>query len=59
MLSFDVTLFPCALFFPASQDAITRITNATRTCDLILGAGDGKASTFRAFQVVNGEASTW
>lgn len=32
------------------QDAITRITNATRTCDLILGAGDGKASTFRAFQ---------
>lgn len=32
------------------QDAITRITNSTRTCDLILGAGDGKAATFRGFQ---------
>lgn len=31
-------------------DTIARIQNATRTCDLILGAGDGKASTFRAFQ---------
>jgi len=31
-------------------DTITRITTANRTCDLILGAGDGKAQTFRGFQ---------
>jgi isopenicillin-N N-acyltransferase-like protein len=32
------------------QDTVTRITTANRTCDLILGAGDGKANTFRAFE---------
>jgi hypothetical protein len=32
------------------QDTVTRITTANRTCDLILGAGDGKAATFRAFE---------
>lgn len=32
-------------------DAVNRITNANRTCDLILGVGDGKpaAQTFRGF----------
>ena len=35
------------------QDSIKRIQTANRTCDLILGVGDGKpaAQTFRAFQV--------
>lgn len=32
------------------EDSISRIKNAHRTCDLILGVGDGKASTFRGFQ---------
>jgi len=31
-------------------DTIARIQGANRTCDLILGAGDGKAQTFRAFE---------
>lgn len=34
-----------------AQDTIKRIQTANRTCDLILGAGDGKAKTFRAFEV--------
>ncbi len=32
-------------------DAINRITTANRTCDLILGVGDGNAATFRSFEV--------
>jgi len=32
------------------DDTINRLMNAHRTCDLILGAGDGNAQTFRAFQ---------
>jgi len=31
------------------NDTINRITNANRTCDLILGVGDGNANTFRGF----------
>lgn len=31
------------------EDTVSRITNANRTCDLILGVGDGKANTFRSF----------
>jgi isopenicillin-N N-acyltransferase-like protein len=40
ILQFDETL----------NDSIMRIKNAHRTCDLILGVGDGKFKTFRAFQ---------
>lgn len=32
------------------DDAVNRITNAKRTCDLILGCGDGKTNTFKGFQ---------
>ena len=32
------------------SDATFRITNATRTCDLILGVGDGRANAFSGFQ---------
>jgi len=32
------------------DDSINRITSATRTCDLILGVGDGKLGYFRGFQ---------
>lgn len=32
------------------EEATTRITNATRTCDLILGVGDGKSNDFSGFQ---------
>jgi isopenicillin-N N-acyltransferase-like protein len=39
------------LQFDASLDEATeRITGATRTCDLILGVGDGKANDFSGFQ---------
>lgn len=31
------------------SDTVNRITNANRTCDLILGVGDGNANTFRGF----------
>ena len=40
ILQFDYTL----------DDAINRMANAPRTCDLILGVGDGKLGYFRAFQ---------
>jgi len=32
------------------DDAINRMINARRTCDLILGVGDGKTGTFRGMQ---------
>mmetsp|Transcript_465 Transcript_465/g.622 ORF Transcript_465/g.622 Transcript_465/m.622 type:complete len:319 (-) Transcript_465:18-974(-) len=32
------------------DDSISRMATATRTCDLILGVGDGKMNEFRAFQ---------
>ena len=32
------------------DDAINRITNAKRTCDLLLGVGDGNSNEFRGFQ---------
>eukprot|EP00026_Physarum_polycephalum_P008362 Phypoly_transcript_08444.p1 GENE.Phypoly_transcript_08444~~Phypoly_transcript_08444.p1 ORF type:complete len:437 (+),score=72.28 Phypoly_transcript_08444:68-1378(+) len=32
------------------DDSINRITSAERTCDLILGVGDGKLGYFRGFQ---------
>jgi len=32
------------------DDAISRMATATRTCNLILGVGDGKLNEFRAFQ---------
>ena len=32
------------------DDAINRITNSRRTCDLLLGVGDGNANAFRGFQ---------
>jgi len=32
------------------DDSISRITSATRTCNLILGVGDGKLGMFRGFQ---------
>lgn len=39
------------LQFDESLEAATkRITEATRTCDLILGVGDGKANDFSGFQ---------
>ena len=40
ILQFDTTL----------DDATRRITEATRTCDLILGVGDGKCNDFNGFQ---------
>ena len=40
ILQFDYTI----------DDAINRMVNARRTCDLILGVGDGKLNLFRAFQ---------
>lgn len=40
ILQFDTTL----------DEATARISNATRTCDLILGVGDGKANDFSGFQ---------
>lgn len=40
ILQFDYTI----------DDAINRMINARRTCDLILGVGDGKLGIFRAFQ---------
>lgn len=35
---------------PVPQDSITRIKDAHRTCDLILGVGDGHEKTFRGFE---------
>eukprot|EP01091_Cochliopodium_minus_P006819 TRINITY_DN16797_c0_g1_i1.p1 TRINITY_DN16797_c0_g1~~TRINITY_DN16797_c0_g1_i1.p1 ORF type:complete len:455 (-),score=96.14 TRINITY_DN16797_c0_g1_i1:41-1366(-) len=32
------------------DDSITRMINAQRTCDLILGVGDGKLNKFRGFE---------
>jgi len=32
------------------KDAVTRMTNAHRTCDLMLGVGDGKSNTFSGMQ---------
>ena len=32
------------------EEAVTRITGAKRTCDLILGVGDGNSNKFRGFQ---------
>ncbi|XP_070541872.1 protein dcd1A-like [Ptychodera flava] len=40
ILQFDNTL----------DDSINRIANAHRTCDLILGVGDGKLNTFRGIE---------
>uniref|UniRef100_A0A7S3G4I9 Acid ceramidase-like protein n=2 Tax=Palpitomonas bilix TaxID=652834 RepID=A0A7S3G4I9_9EUKA len=40
ILQFDVTI----------DDSISRIVNADRTCDLILGVGDGKLNEFRSVQ---------
>lgn len=40
ILQYDVTV----------EDTIARIRGANRTCDLILGAGDGKLETFAAFE---------
>eukprot|EP00043_Microstomoeca_roanoka_P004787 m.51843 g.51843 ORF g.51843 m.51843 type:complete len:440 (+) comp12654_c0_seq1:210-1529(+) len=40
ILQFDETI----------DSALNRITNAHRTCDLILGVGDGKSSEFRGIQ---------
>ncbi len=34
-------------FDKSLDEAINRITNAKRTCDLILGVGDGNANAFR------------
>lgn len=39
VLEFDTTVF----------DSVSRMENANRTCDLILGVGDGKEETFRGF----------
>lgn len=43
ILQFDYTI----------DDAINRMANSRRTCDLILGVGDGKLGLFRAFQYSN------
>ncbi|XP_070543586.1 protein dcd1A-like isoform X1 [Ptychodera flava] len=40
ILQFDVTV----------DDSINRISNAHRTCDLLMGVGDGKLGTFRGVQ---------
>eukprot|EP01091_Cochliopodium_minus_P017099 TRINITY_DN6604_c0_g1_i1.p1 TRINITY_DN6604_c0_g1~~TRINITY_DN6604_c0_g1_i1.p1 ORF type:complete len:278 (+),score=55.58 TRINITY_DN6604_c0_g1_i1:45-878(+) len=40
ILQFDYTV----------DDAISRMVNAPRTCDLILGVGDGKLGVFRGFE---------
>eukprot|EP01116_Phalansterium_solitarium_P021722 TRINITY_DN6884_c0_g5_i1.p1 TRINITY_DN6884_c0_g5~~TRINITY_DN6884_c0_g5_i1.p1 ORF type:complete len:449 (+),score=180.95 TRINITY_DN6884_c0_g5_i1:148-1494(+) len=40
ILQFDLTI----------DDAINRMANAKRTCDLILGVGDGKMTEFRGFE---------
>jgi len=40
ILQYDITL----------QDSISRMKNQKRTCDLILGVGDGKTSEFRGFE---------
>ena len=40
ILRFDVTV----------DDSINRMAKARRTCDLILGVGDGKLNQFRGFQ---------
>eukprot|EP01090_Pellita_catalonica_P009075 TRINITY_DN20142_c0_g1_i1.p1 TRINITY_DN20142_c0_g1~~TRINITY_DN20142_c0_g1_i1.p1 ORF type:complete len:404 (+),score=67.83 TRINITY_DN20142_c0_g1_i1:125-1213(+) len=40
ILQFDYTV----------DDAISRMVNAARTCDLILGVGDGKLGEFRGFE---------
>lgn len=37
-------------FDQSLTDAIDRITGAKRTCDLILGVGDGKSNSFRGFR---------
>jgi len=40
ILRYDITV----------DDSINRMANARRTCDLILGVGDGKLNEFRGFQ---------
>ncbi|XP_067686914.1 protein dcd1B-like [Haliotis asinina] len=40
ILQYDTTL----------NEAVQRITNAKRTCDLLLGVGDGKSQTFRGVE---------
>ena len=40
ILQFDKTL----------EESISRLKSAKRTCNLILGVGDGKSNSFRAFQ---------
>jgi len=47
ILQFDNTL----------QDALKRIVNTRRTCDLILGVGDGKSSTFRGVAYSSGKVT--
>lgn len=51
ILQFDNTL----------EDSMKRITNAHRTCNLILGVGDGKANDFRGIQYSHSVANffTW
>nr|XP_006823776.1 PREDICTED: protein dcd1A-like [Saccoglossus kowalevskii] len=46
ILQFDNTL----------DDALNRIANARRTCDLILGVGDAKLETFRGIEYSSGVA---
>eukprot|EP00698_Gefionella_okellyi_P003886 TRINITY_DN135_c0_g1_i1.p1 TRINITY_DN135_c0_g1~~TRINITY_DN135_c0_g1_i1.p1 ORF type:complete len:449 (+),score=102.01 TRINITY_DN135_c0_g1_i1:33-1379(+) len=43
------------------EDTITRIDKAHRTCDLILGVGDGKSNNFRGIQYSHSVANffTW
>jgi len=49
ILQFDTTV----------QDSIHRITTSKRTCDLILGVGDGKANIFRGFQYSSSVANVY
>ena len=37
-------------FDDSLEEATFRIENATRTCDLLLGVGDGKANDFTGFR---------
>jgi len=47
---FEYLLRDILQFDNSIDDALTRITNANRTCDLILGVGDGIHNEFRAIE---------
>ncbi|EDQ88770.1 uncharacterized protein MONBRDRAFT_32718 [Monosiga brevicollis MX1] len=50
-LSLSLSRFPCPLHQRATiEDARQRIADAPRTCNLILGVGDGKSSEFNGIE---------